>query len=101
MSQEPKRIPGIDRDLEEAHRYIAALKRKLDQELRALVMGQMSLESAAEQLERLSRAPNRPEDLEGAREKFRKACNLVMGFCLLLNKKLCEKKRPDLAPSLN
>ncbi len=101
MSLEPKRIPGTDRDLEQARRHVAATRRRLDAELRALADGQARLDSAAEQHERLGRAPNRPEDLEGARRAFRKACNRVIGFCRLLGKGLRERKRPRLAPSPN
>lgn len=72
MSLKPKRIPGIDRDLEDSLCYLAAAARLFDGET-----GQ-SLVRVAEELERLSHAPNRPEDLDAAREKFRKACQGVI-----------------------
>ncbi len=78
MSLGPKRIPGVRREFEEARRQLAAATRLFEGEWRA------SLLSVAEQLEGLSHAPDRPEELGAARERFRRACHEVIAVSLLI-----------------
>ena len=78
MSQKPKRIPGIDPDLEDARCYLTAAFRLFCGETGA------SLVSVAEELERLSHAPNCPAETDGARGKFQKACQDVIELSELI-----------------